>query len=168
MEEVNGKPAKVYSGTIDGKLLQQILNSTGAMNELTEAMGADMSEEGLANLSDLDVTIMKKTISDKKTSPKADKKSRPVGRKMARKAARLLKRELKREILRDGAHYEQSPMYHCILLDRLLDCINYTSAFTATGLFLLHKNKENRFPLSAVKRLQAWKYRAVPFCLLKA
>ena len=58
MEEVNGKPAKVYSGTIDGKLLQQILNSTGAMNELTEAMGADMSEEGLANLSDLDVTIM--------------------------------------------------------------------------------------------------------------
>lgn len=55
--------------------------------------------------------------------------------KMARKAARLLKRELKREILRDGAHYEQSPMYHCILLDRLLDCINYTSAFTATGQF---------------------------------
>lgn len=55
--------------------------------------------------------------------------------KMARKAARLLKRELKRELLRDGAHYEQSPMYHCILLDRLLDCINYTSANTDNGLF---------------------------------
>lgn len=56
-------------------------------------------------------------------------------RKMARKAARILKRELKREILPDGAHYEQSPMYHCILLDRLLDCINYTSANTETALF---------------------------------
>ena len=32
--------------------------------------------------------------------------------------------ELEEEILPDGAHYEQSPMYHTILLDRLLDCIN--------------------------------------------
>ena len=58
VEEVNGKPAKVYAGTIDGKLLQQVLNTSGAMNELSEAMGADMSEEALANLSDIDVTIM--------------------------------------------------------------------------------------------------------------
>lgn len=56
-------------------------------------------------------------------------------KKMARKAAGILKRELKRQILPDGAHYEQSPMYHCILLDRLLDCINYTSANANTGLF---------------------------------
>ena len=40
VEEVNGKPAKVYAGTIDGKLLQQVLNTSGAMNELSEAMGA--------------------------------------------------------------------------------------------------------------------------------
>ena len=58
VEEVNGKPAKVYAGTIDGKFLQQVLNTSGSMNELTEAMGADMSEEALANLSDIDVTIM--------------------------------------------------------------------------------------------------------------
>ena len=58
VEEVNGKPAKVYAGTIDGKFLQQVLNASGSMNELTEAMGADMSEEALANLSDIDVTIM--------------------------------------------------------------------------------------------------------------
>ena len=56
-------------------------------------------------------------------------------RRMARKASRLLLRELNREILPDGAHNEQSPMYHCILLDRLLDCINYTSANKDTGLF---------------------------------
>lgn len=41
-----------------------------------------------------------------------------------KKASRLLIRELKEQVLPDGAHYEQSPMYHCILLDRLLDCYN--------------------------------------------
>ena len=55
--------------------------------------------------------------------------------RMARKAARILNRELKRQILPDGAHYEQSPMYHCILLDRLLDCINYTSCHSQDSLF---------------------------------
>ncbi len=40
------------------------------------------------------------------------------------KAERLLVKELNEQVLPDGAHYEQSPMYHCILLDRLLDCIN--------------------------------------------
>ena len=40
------------------------------------------------------------------------------------RASRLLRRQLREQVLSDGAHYEQSPMYHCILLDRLLDCIN--------------------------------------------
>ncbi|MDD4820649.1 MAG: alginate lyase family protein [Flavobacteriales bacterium] len=44
--------------------------------------------------------------------------------KMYRASSYLLKKELCEQILPDGAHYEQSPMYHCILLDRLLDCIN--------------------------------------------
>ena len=44
--------------------------------------------------------------------------------RMYRKACRLLRRELDEQILADGAHYEQSPMYHCILLDRLLDCLS--------------------------------------------
>ena len=44
-----------------------------------------------------------------------------------RKASRLLYQELNEQILEDGAHYEQSPMYHCILLDRLLDCYNISS-----------------------------------------
>ena len=41
-----------------------------------------------------------------------------------KKASRLLKEQLNEQILPDGAHYEQSPMYHCIMLDRLLDCVN--------------------------------------------
>ena len=44
--------------------------------------------------------------------------------KIFQKAERLLLEQLREQVLPDGAHYEQSPMYHCILLDRLLDCIN--------------------------------------------
>lgn len=44
--------------------------------------------------------------------------------KLYRKASKLLIGQLKEQVLPDGAHYEQSPMYHCILLDRLLDCLN--------------------------------------------
>lgn len=45
-------------------------------------------------------------------------------KKMYDKASCLLYKELDEQILPDGSHYEQSPMYHCILLDRLLDCYN--------------------------------------------
>lgn len=41
--------------------------------------------------------------------------------------AKRLVGELREQTLPDGAHYEQSPMYHCILLDRLLDCLNFVS-----------------------------------------
>ncbi len=49
--------------------------------------------------------------------------------KYHRKVSAWLLSELSEEILSDGGHYEQSPMYHCILLDRLLDCINAKMAF---------------------------------------
>lgn len=47
-------------------------------------------------------------------------------RRLYRKASKLLTGQLKEQVLADGAHYEQSPMYHCILLDRLLDCVNFS------------------------------------------
>ena len=43
------------------------------------------------------------------------------------KAYKLLKTELEEQILNDGGHFELSPMYHQILLYRLLDCINIVS-----------------------------------------
>lgn len=43
---------------------------------------------------------------------------------LAKSVSELLRNELHEQLLADGAHYEQSPMYHCILLDRLLDCYN--------------------------------------------
>lgn len=42
------------------------------------------------------------------------------------RSGRLLLSQLEEQILLDGMHYEQSPMYHCILLGRLLDCYNYS------------------------------------------
>ena len=40
------------------------------------------------------------------------------------KAEEILIAELKEQILEDGAHFELSPMYHQIMLFRVLDCIN--------------------------------------------
>lgn len=58
------------------------------------------------------------------------------------KAKKIIEEELEEQILSDGAHFELSPMYHQIILDRVLDCI-----------FLLKNNewKENRELLSLLK-----------------
>lgn len=47
-------------------------------------------------------------------------------RELWRKGIKLMECQLKEQILPDGSHYEQSPMYHCILLDRLLDVYNFS------------------------------------------
>ncbi|TMM58938.1 hypothetical protein FEE95_05765 [Maribacter algarum] len=41
-----------------------------------------------------------------------------------KRTKQILEEELNEQILKDGAHFELSPMYHQILLHRLLDCIN--------------------------------------------
>ena len=45
-------------------------------------------------------------------------------KKFKRAATNILSLEFKRQILRDGAHFELSPMYHCILLRRMLESID--------------------------------------------
>lgn len=45
-------------------------------------------------------------------------------KKLYGKARKILEAELAEQVLLDGGHFELSPMYHQILLDRLLDCIN--------------------------------------------
>lgn len=42
-----------------------------------------------------------------------------------RKGKKLLSAELNEQILNDGMHYERSPMYHLIMLERLLDALNF-------------------------------------------
>jgi len=44
--------------------------------------------------------------------------------KFYKKAKKILVEELNEQVLSDGAHFELSPMYHQVLLGRLLDCIN--------------------------------------------
>jgi len=46
---------------------------------------------------------------------------------MLSKAESILKLELNEQVLNDGAHFELSPMYHQILLVKVLDCINLLS-----------------------------------------
>ena len=41
-----------------------------------------------------------------------------------KKAKDVLEKQLKEQVLNDGAHYELSPMYHQIILHRVLDSIN--------------------------------------------
>ena len=41
-----------------------------------------------------------------------------------KKAKNILVSELEEQLLKDGAHYELSPMYHQIILFRILDCYN--------------------------------------------
>lgn len=69
----------------------------------------------------------------------------------------LLSKELDEEILNDGGHFEQSPMYHCILLDRLLDCYNisskniYFNGQEKMNVFLLHKAQKMLGFLQVIK-----------------
>jgi hypothetical protein len=44
-----------------------------------------------------------------------------------KKAKKIILKELKEQVLDDGGHFELSPMYHQIILDRLLDCISLVS-----------------------------------------
>lgn len=44
--------------------------------------------------------------------------------KLNSKASRFILKELEEQILEDGGHFERSPMYHCIILQRLLLCID--------------------------------------------
>lgn len=46
-----------------------------------------------------------------------------------RTGTRLLDEQLQEQVLEDGAHFELSPMYHCLVLEGLLDLVNLYQAF---------------------------------------
>ena len=45
-----------------------------------------------------------------------------------KKAREILEAELHEQVLEDGAHFELTPMYHQLMLYRLLDCVNLVSS----------------------------------------
>lgn len=57
-------------------------------------------------------------------------------KKVVDKAKSLVSKQLEEQILQDGAHFELSPMYHNIMLYRLLDIVNLYSANYNSDLFL--------------------------------
>ena len=57
-EEVNGRPAAVYTGKLDGQRLREIFESTGALEGMSEALAVDLPEAALAEKQDMDVMIM--------------------------------------------------------------------------------------------------------------
>ena len=67
------------------------------------------------------------------------------------KACSLINKELNEQILNDGAHYELSPMYHLIILGRLLDCISIAKSnisdwnYKTLDLMIKKAEKMNRF-----------------------
>lgn len=54
------------------------------------------------------------------------------------KAKAILEKQLKEQVLNDGAHFELSPMYHQIILHRVLDCINLVKNNSWKNRELLH------------------------------
>lgn len=54
-----------------------------------------------------------------------------------RKAAEILREEFSEQILPDGGHFERSPMYHQIILGRVLDCINLLKNGDSAHIFSL-------------------------------
>ena len=50
--------------------------------------------------------------------------------KIYNKSKNLLISELNEQVLKDGAHFELSPMYHQIILSRLLDSIQLIKLIT--------------------------------------
>ena len=55
----------------------------------------------------------------------------PESDRLFRQGVEILERELKEQILRDGGHFERSPMYHAIVLEDVLDLVNLFAAFDA-------------------------------------
>lgn len=63
--------------------------------------------------------------------------------KLYEKAKGILESELKEQTLDDGAHFELSPMYHQIMLFRVLDCINLAqnNPWKQDGLLMFLEDK---------------------------
>jgi len=59
------------------------------------------------------------------------------------KGKRIIERELDEQVLSDYGHFEQSPMYHSIVLEDCLDLLNVLTAFgeTDSGLSVLLRKK---------------------------
>ncbi|WP_288235949.1 alginate lyase family protein [uncultured Prochlorococcus sp.] len=73
-----------------------------------------------------------------------------------KKGEKIIYKELDEQILNDGGHFERSPMYHCIILEDLLDLINIIkSNKSIDNKELLSKLiKKSKLMLSWIERMK--------------
>ncbi len=69
-------------------------------------------------------------------------------------ATNILNEQLNEQILPDGAHFELSPMYHQLMLYRLLDCLNLIKN-NRTGDFS-HRNTLEESAIKVVSKMLGW------------
>lgn len=79
------------------------------------------------------------------------------------KAQQLLIAQLKEQILSDGAHYERSPMYHQVLLFRLLDTINLVKNNDWKGKELLNKLVDFAEPMLSWLNTMTFRNGEIPY-----
>lgn len=68
-----------------------------------------------------------------------------------KKAVEILKKELDEQILDDGAHFELSPMYHQLMLFRVLDCINLV---IGNSLLVISENEQQKLKELLISKTQ--------------
>lgn len=68
-----------------------------------------------------------------------------------KKAQVILEKELDEQILDDGAHFELSPMYHQLMLFRVLDCINLV---IGNSLLVISENEQQKLKDLLVSKAQ--------------
>lgn len=80
--------------------------------------------------------------------------SGPEAEQWLAEGLRILAHEFEEEILPDGGHNERSPMYHCIILEDLLDLLNLTRAYPG-ALPESRRKMVNEWPETALK-MRRW------------
>jgi uncharacterized heparinase superfamily protein len=78
------------------------------------------------------------------------------------KAENILRRELNEQVLSDGGHFELSPMYHQIILHRLLDCICMLGHLNGEMSDLLTFMREKAAVMTAWLHKISWKDGSIP------
>jgi len=77
-------------------------------------------------------------------------------KKWLKKSLRILQNELKEQILPDGGHFELSPMYHAIVLEDVLDLINFNSVYYRNGYTI-----ENEKLYEVAMKMLVWLHKMI-------
>jgi len=77
--------------------------------------------------------------------------SGPDAERWLRTGLRLCRQEAEEEVLADGGHFERSPMYHCLVLEALLDTVQVARAVDLEPEDLVDVALRNMYPLEALQ-----------------